>query len=176
MIPRSAHRIFSVVLFLAMLSWGCNQKAPSNGAEAIVGADQGGDFRGIYIGDEREQVMRKESAETVYTMPDELIYRTYPSGVDSTWYEITYNFNEQGLYDISLDVFPKSTSESHDLKGHFVAYYKQRYGECTLSNGYCTWRAMTINGHLVSITLTDSLAYNNKPCLRVNFNESHHEH
>jgi hypothetical protein len=161
-----------VLLLSVSCAVACENKPPTNEAESIMRADQGGDFRGVHIGDQPEKVERMENAETVYSMPDELIYRAYPKGVDSTWYEITYNFNNQGLYDISLDVFPKSVNESDELKANFITYYKQRYGDCTQANGYCSWRAMTINGHFVSITLTDSLKHDNKPYLRVNFNES----
>jgi hypothetical protein len=157
---------------LALCVFACQNNQAPNEAEAIMQTDRGGDFRGVHIGDAREEVLKMENAETVYNMPDELIYRAYPNGIDSTWYEITYNFNVQGLYDISLDVFPKTQSETKDLKVNFMNYYKQRYGECNQLNGYCTWRAMTVNGHIVSITLTDSLQFDQKPCLRVNFNES----
>ena len=159
---------FTVCLVLL----ACRNNANGNEAEEIVRADRGGDFRGVRIGDQREVVLKTETAQTVYNMPDELIYRAYPDGKDSTWYEITYNFNNQGLYDISLDVFPTTSSRMQTMKQNFVAYYKERYGECKQTNGFCTWRAMTDNGHIVDITLTDSLQVDERPRLRVNFNES----
>lgn len=170
---RLLHRTsVGVMLLLAVCLMACGEEQNKSDAEEIMLPDRGGDFRGVHIGDQREEVARIENAETVYSMPDELIYRAYPKGMDSMWYEISYNFNHQGLYDISLDVFPKTDVETRDLKTSFITYYKQRYGECAQTNGYCSWRAMTLNGHIVSITLTDSLQFDHKPCLRVNFNES----
>ena len=162
--------IAGLVTSLALCS--CQQQQSPVSAEAIIQPSKGGDFRGVFLGDNPTVIKRQEESSSVYSMPDELIYRAYPKGMDSMWYEISYNFNHQGLYDISLDVFPKTDVETRDLKTSFITYYKQRYGECAQTNGYCSWRAMTLNGHIVSITLTDSLQFDHKPCLRVNFNES----
>lgn len=172
MITSSKIRWSWALLNLSIALLACQENNNSNAAEDIVRADQGGDFRGVNIGDERDVVMSMENAETVHSMPDELIYRVYPNGTDSAWYDITYNFDNQGLYDISLDVFPKDSSGMQSLKQNFINYYKERYGECKQSNGFCAWRALTSNGHIVDIYLTDSLRMEGRPRLRVNFNES----
>lgn len=161
--------VFSLLLCL----FGCESTPPEgNAAERILKSANGGDFRGINIGDKAKDVKLKEDAVSVYSMPDELVYRISPEGEDSTWYEISYNFNEAGLYDISLDVYPKDTDEVRLLRSTFISHYVEKYGECKFYNGYCQWRAMTNNGHIVSITLADSLLQSSRPRLRVNFNES----
>ena len=148
------------------------QEPEESSAEKIMRSAQGGDFRGVSIGDDRESVKSAENATSVYSMPDELVYRMDPEGDDSTWYEISYNFNQQGLYDINIEIFPKNDSNVAALKDDFVSYYLKKYGDCKNYNGYCQWRAMTENGHIVSITLTDSISNSPRPCLKVNFNES----
>ena len=154
---------------------GCDTEPPKgNAAERILKSANGGDFRGVNIGDEAKDVKMKEDAVSVYSMPDELVYRISPDHEDSTWYEISYNFNDAGLYDISLDVYPKDTNEVMVLRSTFITHYVEKYGECKFYNGYCQWRAMTENGHIVSITLADSLLQSPRPRLRVNFNESDH--
>lgn len=133
---------------------------------------KGGDFRGINIGDGVSDVAGSEGVNSVYNMPDELVYRMESDSEDSTWYEISYNFNEAGLYNIQLEVFPKNETHLKLYKDDFVRYYKEKYGDCKYVNGYCEWRAMTNNGHLVNISLTDSLIVKSRPCIKISFNES----
>lgn len=164
-----------IILSLLFSLMGCDRQPPEeNAAKRILKAANGGDFRGVNIGDKARDVKLKEDAASVYSMPDELVYRISPDDEDSTWYEISYNFNEAGLYDISLDVYPKDTDEVRVLRNTFITHYIEKYGDCKFYNGYCQWRAMTENGHIVSITLADSLLQSPRPRLRVNFNESDH--
>lgn len=173
MFSRLTQNISAILAFTAALAlFACDPKQDAGPAEKILRHSEGGDFRGVNIGDDRESVQRTENGASVYMMPDELVYRIDPSGADSTWYEISYNFNQQGLYDINMEIYPKDDSGFRVLKNEFASYYLARYGECKYFNGYCQWRAMTDNGHIVSITLIDSLTGAPRPCLKVNFNES----
>ncbi|MFN0033197.1 MAG: hypothetical protein ACKVOR_13635 [Flavobacteriales bacterium] len=163
----------AIVMVLCLMLAACwEEKKPQGTAEHILKSTKGGDFRGINIGDRPEDVKRTEDAETVYSMPDELVYRIPPNDKDSTWYEISYNFNQQGLYNIDLEIYPAADSGMSSLREDFITHYKLKYGECQVYNGYCQWRTMTEGGHIVSITLSDTLANAARPCLKVNFNES----
>lgn len=167
-------KYFPAVITIAVLLSlaGCTTEPSGTTAEQILRSAEGGDFRGVSIGDDRNEVRNAENATSVYSMPDELVYRIDPGGKDSTWYEISYNFNQAGLYDINLEIYPKSDSGISQLKNDFISYYLNKYGDCKYYNGYCQWRAMTENGHIVSITLTDTISDQPRPCLKVNFNES----
>lgn len=162
--------------FLGLLSvfliLSCSDKVEEKGARKILKNAKGGDFRGVNIGDNLKTVVGNEDAISVYNMPDELIYRIESDGEDSTWYEISYNFTETGLYHIRLDIFPKSKNYLGLYKEDFVNYYNQKYGDCTTRNGYCEWKVMTNNGHFVNITLTDSLIIKSRPCLKVVYSEN----
>jgi hypothetical protein len=166
-------KVVLVVLSVSAVLPSCeDQNSQEVNAELILKNAQEGDFRGVNIGDKPEDVRSTEDAETVYSMPDELVYRIPPNSKDSTWYEISYNFNQQGLYDINLEIYPKDERGMDALKKNFVDHYIEKYGECTMQNGYCSWRAMTENGHIVSITLTDSLPNDTRPRIKINFNET----
>lgn len=159
-----------LLLLLSLLC--CNHADKETSTEKILRHSAGGDFRGVNIGDDRDDVIKAENGSTVYSMPDELVYRIGDDNEDSTWYEISYNFNQQGLYDISMDIFPRTDSGLSELKNEFISYYINKYGDCKYNEGYCQWRTMTANGHIVSITLTDTITESPRPCLRVIFNES----
>ena len=158
-------------LFLVLIISCRDDNPEKDGADKILKTSQGGDFRGIRIGDKPEDVQKLEDAESVYSMPDELVYRIPPDSKDSTWYEISYNFDDNGLYDIELDIYPKNDSGVEAMKRDFIQYYISKYGECKHTNGYCEWRSMTDTGRIVSITLADTVLKETRPCLEVNFNE-----
>jgi len=160
----------TTMFILLLLS--CSNTVQEKGAQKILKSSKGGDFRGVNIGDKPSDVVGREEVNSVYSMPDELVYRMESDGEDSTWYEISYNFNEAGLYNIKLEVFPKNEMHLKLFKDDFVRYYKEKYGDCKYNNGYCEWRAMTTNGHLVNISLTDSLIIKSRPCIKITFNES----
>ncbi len=159
-------------MLIALLTLSCNSGEDNTPSGKILRTGEGGDFRGVQIGDDPESVRAKENARSVYSMPDELVYRMNPSGEDSTWYEISYNFNQEGLYNINLEVFPLSDSILNSIKQEFISYYTEKYGECKHYDGYCQWRALSENGHVVSITIAGAPSTRDRPCLKVNFNET----
>lgn len=160
------------LLWLVMLAcWGCgNNQDSSTNAEELLEADGEGDFRGVNIGDKKEDVMRSEGrGAEVYRMPDELIYRM-PLGTEKLmWYEISYNFNEEGLYDISLEVLANSTDMRSSLTKEILGYFKEKYGNPKRDKN---WHVMSQSGRVVDITVTDTLIIKNKPAIRVKYYES----
>ena len=159
-------------LFISALAVGCQQQPSMVSAETIIQPDKGGDFRGIRLGDKPRLIKRTEESSSVYSMPDEIIYRFEPNEADSTWYEISYSFNEDGLNHISLDVFP----QSHDLKEHmyteFTAYYTQRYGQGKRSGNHEEWHGLTMQGRFVTVSLINDQSSNKGNHLRLVFNET----
>jgi len=151
---------------------GCQQPHMPISAESILQPDKGGDFRGIHLGDAPKLIKREEEASSVYSMPDELIYRFNSQETDSTWYEISYNFNQDGLNHISLDVFPDGDELKERLYSDFVSYYNQRYGECKTFQNRSEWRGLTMQGKFISITLIKERALSDRQHLRLVFNET----
>jgi hypothetical protein len=159
-----------VLILFAGIS--CDNKEHNSASDKILRTNEGGDFRGVELGDDPEAVRAKETASSVHRMPDELVYRMNPTGEDSTWYEISYNFNQQGLYNINLEVFPVSDSVFQSIREEFISFYTEKYGECKYHEGYCQWRAISANGHIVSITISGAPSNRSRQCLKVNFNET----
>lgn len=150
----------------------CAEKPPEKGTvNQILKTNEAGDFRGINIGDKYSSVLEHEGEHTVYTMPDELAYRIPLGQKDSTFYEITYNFNEQGLYDIAMVIFPSGQPEINKLVDDFTAYYITKYGQPLNSPHAAEWRIMTGNGRIVKVIIADSLQKEGRPYMKVNFNE-----
>ena len=145
-----------------------NQK---DAVTSLLESIDGGDVRGSSIGDGIEDVLQREKKNVVYNMPDEITCRIPLSMKDSTFYDITYNFNDQGLYVIELDLFPASIEDSKSLFKEFKSFYDQRYGASTADDGYTTWFAKSGHGTDVEITMIEESKEMNRPYLGVTFYE-----
>jgi len=163
---------YSLLLCWALLlSMGCgNHHDTDSNAEELLEANGEGDFRGVNIGDKKEDVIRQEGKDAeVYRMPDELIYRM-PLGAEKLiWYEISYNFNDEGLYDITLEVLANSTDTRSSLSKEIVDYYKEKYGNPKNDKN---WHVMSQSGRVVDIGVVDTVVIKNKPAIRVRYYES----
>lgn len=124
------------------------------------------------MGDTPRTIKRNEQATSVYSMPDELIYRFQSKELQSAWYEISYNFNQDGLNHIHLDVYPGDTGTEAQLIKDFTEYYNDRFGFCDGAGPHKEWRSLTEHGRLISISLMQSAGKENRRCLKLIFNES----
>jgi hypothetical protein len=160
--------VFFALLIAVIAACSEEQASP----ESILKSEKGGDFRGVNIGDERQVVLEKEGAHTVYSMPDELVYRIPSKSKDSTWYEISYNFNDDGLYNINLEIYSKESKQLELLKSDFEQYYLAKYGGSTQTGDHQKeWRTMTSEGRMISISMVDSLSNTRGSYIRVHFKE-----
>jgi hypothetical protein len=151
----------------------CNQKPKADTlAEEIVAPGLGGELRGVSIGDDYDKVLQTDPATSLYSMPDEIVYRLPVDDASGTWYEITYNFNDRGLYDICLEIFPTDTLTSDEILADLLKLYASKYGAPILEEGYSTWKIMTENAHVITVDMTDSLKKHEKPMIRIRYNES----
>ena len=167
----SLRRALSVLAFVVVLC-SCQQQQSPVSAEAILQPIKGGDFRGVFLGDKPSVIKRQEESSSVYSMPDELIYRFEPNESDSTWYEISYSFNEDGLNHISLDVYARSQELKEHLLTDFEEYYNERYGTSKKTMANTEWRGLTMQGKYVTVTLIPESFGNKKNMLRLVFNET----
>ncbi len=170
---------FRLLCLLAstMLLWACNgestEEKPSEKSELtqLLESIDGGDVRGNSIGDGMDDVLQREKNNIIYNMPDEITCRIPLNMKDSTFYDITYNFNDQGLYVIELDVFPANESDAQKLFGEFRSFYDLRYGASTADDGYTTWFAKSEHGTDVEITMIEESREMQRPYLGVTFYE-----
>jgi hypothetical protein len=164
-------RIISIIVAVTVFC-SCQQQQGPVSAEAILQPAKGGDFRGVFLGDKPTAIKRREEASSVYSMPDELIYRFESNESDSAWYEISYSFNEDGLNHISLDVYPKSRELREHLLADFENYYDERYGNSKKNQTKTEWRGLTTQGKYVTVTLMPESSTHKNDMLRLVFNET----
>jgi hypothetical protein len=151
-----------------------NQDTENRGASEVLLPTEMEDFRGHNIGDHIADVERREDPSTsVYSMPDELIYRVPLSGMGTSWYEVSYQFSEHGLYDIRLEVYAATDSIRNTLAKEICAHYTKKFGDFRGSAHHKEWRIMSAEGRIVAIGITDTLILKNKPALRIKYEEEY---
>jgi hypothetical protein len=165
-------RCVLLIFCLSLFASGCQQTPSTISAETILQPSKGGDFRGVRLGDKPKLIRRQEESSSVYSMPDELIYRFDSNETDSTWYEISYSFNEDGLNNISLDVYPKSDELQNNLLADFEAYYNQRFGMSKKNPSHQQWRGLTSQGRYVTVSLLRDSTERKSNHIRLVFNET----
>jgi len=139
--------------------------------EDIIKSIEAGDFRGIEIGDDIKKVIAREEKNIVYTMPDELTCRIPLDLKDSTFYEISYNFNDAGLYIIDLIVLPNDTFATKTLFQEFKEYYDVRFGKSDANDGFTSWFTSSTRGTDVEISMIDESLERGTPYLSISFYE-----
>jgi hypothetical protein len=139
--------------------------------DRILGVGDTGIFRGVDIGDSRNAVVALEAEHIVYNMPDELTCRIPLDLKDSTYYDITYNFNEGGVHVIELDIFPESDNVTRTLFNDFKAYYDLRFGESSVDDGFTMWTTRSYRGTAIEVSMIDESREAGRPYLTVNFYE-----
>lgn len=137
----------------------------------VLGVNVGGDFRGNNIGDDIKEVFNRERNNIVYNMPDELTCRIPGNIKDSTFYEITYNFNEEGLYVIAMDVYPTDSISTETLFTDFKSVYDLKYGVSEVVEGFTTWMTRSSQGTKVEITMINESKEIGKPYISLSFYE-----
>jgi hypothetical protein len=162
------YRIFLVFLMLC----SCSEKTPSiDPVQAILLSEEGGVFRGNDIGDSQPLVLQREEENIVYNMPDELTCRIPSSMKDSTFYDITYNFSEKGLYVIELDVFPQTNEQAQTLFSKFRAYYNTKFGESSEDEGFTMWKIKSARYKDVEVSMVDESIEAERPYISIVFHE-----
>ena len=174
MIMKSCVALIKVLngLALAAMLLSCRGESTEITAENIHNTSEGNDFRGVNIGDPPSKVSRTELAKSVYTMPDELIYRIEAGRSDSTWYEINYGFGDNGLNNIELSVFLSTNEQAINMRNEFRSLYSERYGECNVHNEFCSWSTVTSNGKDAVIYLKDPTDVEDMSKLVIQFREA----
>ena len=164
------HLVIVCFGFVSLSSCEEEIKEPQT-VEDIIKSIEAGDFRGLEIGDDIEKVMAREEKNIVYTMPDELTCRIPLDLKDSTFFEISYNFNDQGLYIIDLIVLPNDTFGTQMLFNDFKYFYDVRFGVADSTDGFTSWFTSSARGTDVEISMMDESRERGTPYLSISFYE-----
>ena len=123
------------------------------------------------MGDNIRTIMARESSNIVHQMPDELTARIPINQKDSTYYEITYNFNDGGLYVIDMEIYPRDSSDGRIIFDQFATYYNRRFGNALREGQLHQWSAYSSRQTIVEISMSDKALGGMRPSLSITFFE-----
>lgn len=107
----------------------------------------GGVFRGIHFDMTRSQVYDIETSRSTIDVykdetDEELVVTTDMGKEILNFGDITYRFDEQGLYAIKVETYATTLEVATEVFDMIVEEYNSRYGEATIAeDGYSEWTA-----------------------------------
>lgn len=148
---------FPLALLLSVLYFSCSkQKDPLKKYGTIVKAvmrNEAGAFRGFNFGDPADTIKAREAGPAAETDSGYLYYEFKIDTAGS--YNITYDFDENGLVEIQSDVFIKNAAQTDSVFNSFKKYFDDHFGKSETAMGYDVWTVQSEKYGPVKINLTD---------------------
>lgn len=158
---------------IAALAFACHSDPRETpGFEPAQLVEEDGSPRAADMGEPIRKVLAREADNIVHQMPDELTTRIPLNQKDSTYYEITYNFSDDGLYIIDMELYPKDSADGQIVYEQFREYFVQRFGTARPEGESLMWRTLPVQGNPIEITMTDEGLVRQRPTLSIRFNET----
>ncbi|MFL5764789.1 MAG: hypothetical protein ACJ77K_12670 [Bacteroidia bacterium] len=119
--------------------------------EAVMRTDSGA-FRGVNLGDKLDSVQKREA---VAATEADSGYLYYEFKLDSNSYNVSYNFDENGLNEIRSDVYVKNPANTDRIFNAFKKYFDDHFGPSETHGGYTVWSVRSEKFGDVKINLSD---------------------
>ena len=121
--------------------------------ENVMRVDSGA-FRGFNLGDKLDSVLKLEEGKPTET-DDGYLYFEYKMKDSLGSFNITYNFDEDGLNEIQSDIFIQDPSKTDTVLSGFKKYLDEHYGPDEDHMGFIVWTVKSENYGDVRINLSD---------------------
>ena len=148
-------KIFPICFFVLIAFSACQSRITKYGEEfSQLMMEDDGVFRGINIGDTKDQVMQTEVKSPSQSTESQLIYEGLIGENDE--YTIKYGFENNRLFEILVEVSFSETADGQKMLNGFRAYFDEKYGPFNKEGGYLVWK--TPDGPVnkdVTIEMTD---------------------
>ncbi|MBX7201815.1 MAG: hypothetical protein IT240_05235 [Bacteroidia bacterium] len=132
-----ATRLTSVCL-LFLLCIACKNRLERHGELfAEVMKTPGGLFRGLNLGDSPDVVQQEETGTPTEQNENSITYEMSIGGTGTC--KITYNFENNGLYEILVEAGFEKSRDGLDLLAGFREYFNEKYGPYTEERGSLVW-------------------------------------
>lgn len=156
-LPRIAKTsVFALVAFSGLIS--CSGEQPKHAnlnvvPETVIGTNDAV-FRKISLGDDLNSVLKKETAQPLETDSAYLYYEyALPDSIGS--FNVTYNFDEKGLFEIQSIIFINNPETTEEVLNRFKTYFDNFYGSSQTEMGFSIWSVKSEKFGQVKINLSD---------------------
>lgn len=125
----------------------------------LMELSSGGVFRGVRFDWTKAQVLKLETDRTTTSVyrdekPEELVITTDMGSDLLNFADITYTFDDKGLYHIKVQSYATSNQANKKLYNNIVAYYSSKFGKpVEAEDGYLEFKA---SNYIIAMEATDS--------------------
>ena len=129
---------FIPLLIIAIGLFSCDTTTKNALYEDLMLPKTEGVFRGINFNMTKSEVKEIETARKTITIfedesDDKFVVTTDMGPETLNFADITYNFDDQGLYGISVESYAKSLEEATEVFNMIAAEYTAKYGAPTIA-------------------------------------------
>ncbi len=115
---------------------------------------ESGAFRGFNLGDKMDSVQAGESSQPI-EVDDGYLYYEYKIDDTSGTYNISYDFDENGLNEIQSDIYISNPAATETVFNSFKSYLDEHYGSSETAMGYFVWSTHSEKLGDIKINLKD---------------------
>lgn len=113
-------------------------------------------FRGFNFGEKMDTVLAREAGQAAEA-DEGYLYYEYKIDTSGS-FNITYDFNENGLNEIQSDVFINDPMQSDSVFYAFRKYFDDHFGKSEVDMGYNVWSVKSEKYGNIKINLADESA------------------
>jgi hypothetical protein len=151
--------LFSIILLLSIYSCETKEKDPlkkyGSFVETVIRSEEN-TFRGFNFGEKADTIMAREAGQAAEADEGYLYYEYRINDLGS--FNITYDFNENGLNEIQSDVFINNPLQADSVFNAFKNYFDDHFGNSEVDMGYNVWSVQSEKFGNIKINLTDETA------------------
>lgn len=149
---------YAILLTAVVTFYSCSEtttkKTDPAAIPELVLASNEGLFRTMNLGDDINTVLKKETAKPLEVDSAYLYYEyALPDSVGS--FNVTYNFDEKGLFEIQSLIFINNAEATEEVQNKFKSYFDNYYGSSQTEMGFNIWSVKSEKFGQVKINLTD---------------------
>lgn len=123
--------------------------------ESVLLTDSGA-FRGFSLGEKMDSVIAHEKSKAQEADEGYLYYEYKLDSSNS--FNISYNFDENGLSEIQSDIYIHNPNNTDKIFNSFKSFFDDHYGESQTHGDYTVWTVKSEKYGIVRINLSDESA------------------
>lgn len=170
-------RLFSLlVVVFALVSCGGEKPAETKietvGIETVFGTDKEGLFRGSDISDTPNKVRANEKAVPTVDSDSLIEYDyTFQLETGATEMHLFYTFDEFGLFEIQVDLYPETDEKAKELLPELEEQLTTRFGEPKEAGLAKRWTTFSVSNNIIEITLSNESSDSENAFISLNYLE-----
>lgn len=171
-------KLYSLLFFILGV-FACASEQPNEEEIVIVEEfdsvfreDTTGLIRGSAMGDLPEDVVKREDGTPVVNSDTLVEYDySYNLTTGNTDTRLYYAFDEFGLFEVQIDLYPETEDEAEALRLEIEKELTTNYGKSKELGSLKRWTTFSRSNSLVEITLSDESGDVGKPFISLNYLE-----